>query len=326
MLTAQEVTGLYAIIPTPATPDANRIEAKNTVDLEATTALVEDLISDGASGLIALGTTGECATLSSSDYRTFAAHLLETVDGRVPTFVGASALGSHEVADRLAFLGERGATGTLLGTPMWQPVSTSMALSFYRQVSEAFPDLSVMVYANSRAFRYSFPPEFWEAVVREAPTVMSAKYSRPKDLRALLASTKGQVAVIPNESTAATFYDIAPDTTTALWATAAAMGPAPTLALMEAIDARDDAAVAAITADIAWANEPVREVFGNPELFAVYNIQMEKHRINAAGYGACGPCRPPYDDLPDQYASLARECGARWSTLHARYDNERRTT
>lgn len=323
MPTAAEITGLHAIIPTPAMSDAGRIDAVDTVDLDATTDLVEKLLADGADGLIALGTTGECATLSARDYRTFAGHLLEVVGGRVPTFVGATALGGHEVAERLRFLRERGATGTLLGLPMWQPVSTAMALDFYGQLSDSFPELAVMVYANSRAFRYDFPLEFWSALVDRAPTVCAAKYSRPKDLVALLEATRGRVAVIPNESTAATFHTTAPDTTRAMWATAAAMGPAPVVALMQAIEKRDSTAVADISAEIAWANEPVRPVFSDPAIFASYNLQLEKARINAAGYAACGPCRPPYAELPDEYAAMARECGKRWESLHARFATER---
>jgi dihydrodipicolinate synthase/N-acetylneuraminate lyase len=319
MLTAENIAGLYAIIPTPALPGAEQLGATGTVDLESTTALVEGLIRDGADGLIALGTTGECATLSEDDYRIFAAHLLEVVDGRIPTFIGTSALGGHQVADRLRFLAERGAAGTLLGLPMWQPVSTTMAVKFFREVSEAFPDMAVMVYANQRAFRYSYPLEFWEGVVDQAPTVVAAKYSRPKDLAALLEVTRGRINIVPNESTAAGFFEASPETTTALWATAAAMGPAPVAALMRAIQANDALRVAAISADIRSANEPVAPIFGDPEIFATYNLQMEKARINAAGYCECGRCRPPYDELPDPYLQAAQECGRRWALLHERY-------
>ena len=34
MLSAKDINGLYAIIPTPALPGANRLDARNTVDLD----------------------------------------------------------------------------------------------------------------------------------------------------------------------------------------------------------------------------------------------------------------------------------------------------
>ena len=84
---------------------------------------------------------------------------------------------------RLTFAQEQGADGTLLGLPMWQPCTTDMAVKFYADVSGAFPKLPIMVYANARAFRFSFPPEFWARVADEAPTVIAAKSSHARNLK-----------------------------------------------------------------------------------------------------------------------------------------------
>jgi dihydrodipicolinate synthase/N-acetylneuraminate lyase len=319
MLSARSIRGMYAILPTPAKEGAGRLDAVDTVDLLETERLVNALIRDGVSGLIALGTTGECATLARADYEAFAACVLEVTDRRVPTFIGTTALGGHEAASRMKFIRERGADGTLLGLPMWQPLTTEGAVAFYREISRQFPDVAVMVYANARAFRYPFPLEFWEAVSREAPGVVAAKYSRPKNLPELIKGTRGRINFVPNEMTAHDFYAAAPETTTACWATAAAMGPTPAIALMHAILGRDEASIASVAADIAWANEPVKDIFGNPEIFASFNIQVEKARINEAGYCRCGPMRPPYDYLPEEYAAPSRECGRRWAELRERY-------
>ncbi len=319
MLSARDYVGLYAIIPTPAKAGADRLDARNTVDLDETARLVNNLIADGASGLIALGTTGECATLSQEDYEAFADCLLQTVNKRIPTFVGTSALGGHQVAARLRFIRERGADGTLLGLPQWQPVTTEMAVDFYKQVSEAFPEITVMVYANARAFRYSFPLEFWEAVSRAAPTVTSAKFSRPKNLGELLDKTNRRIHFQPNEMTVEEFYRKAPDTTTSCWATAAGMGPSPAIALMDAILAKDEEAITRINAELAWANEPLHAIIGNPEIFASTNIQVEKTRINEAGYCRAGPIRSPYNHFAPEYDAASRECGRRWATLREKY-------
>lgn len=319
MLTARDFRGLYAIVPTPARAGAERWDAVDTVDLDETARLVERLIADGASGLIALGTTGECATLTRREYESFGDCLLATVRGRVPTFVGTSALGTHEVVERMRFIGERGADGTLLGLPMWQPLTLEMAVEFYGAIAEAFPDLAVMVYANTRAFRFEFPPAFWEAVVDRAPTVTSAKFSRPDELLAAQAAARGRIHFMPNEGAAYRFAQLSPETTTACWATAASMGPEPALALMEAILRRDWGRAKTIDGEIAWASETFKAMTKSPELFASYNIQLEKLRIGAAGYCEPGPIRPPYHVVPEEYAKAARECGRRWATLRARY-------
>ncbi|MSQ73604.1 MAG: aldolase [Betaproteobacteria bacterium] len=319
MLSAADYKGLYAILPTPARPGANRLDAVNTVDLEESARVVNRLIIDGVSGIIILGTTGECATLSHTDYEAFAGCVLETVARRVPTIVGATALGGHEVARRMKFVRANKADGVLLGLPMWQPVTTDMAVKYYAEVSRLFPELSIMVYANSRAFRYAFPPEFWQAVSREAPTVSSAKYSRAKNLVELQAMTQNRIHFMPNESTVQNFFADSPKTTTSCWATAAAMGPQPALAMMNAVARGDAAAVKAIAADIAWTHETVKPIISNPEIFASYNIQLEKIRIDEAGYCRAGPIRPPYDHMPPDYEAGAKECGRRWRTLCEKY-------
>lgn len=176
-----------------------------------------------------------------------------------------------------------------------------------------------MVYANARAFRYRFPIEFWQEVAVQAPTIVAAKYSRPKNLTELISVTRGRINFVPNEMTAATFYAASPETTTGCWATAAGMGPAPAIALMRAIQARESASVERIDRELAWANEPLKPIIGDPEIFASYNIQIEKARINAAGYSQCGPCRPPYNHIPSDYLAAAAECGKRWRSLQQQY-------
>ncbi len=316
MLNADEIRGVYAILPTPAKAGSERLLALNTVDLDETARAVNAMIDDGCKGLIALGTTGECATLSRPDYEAFVACLADTVAKRVPVFAGASALGGHEVASRMKFLRDCGIDGTLLGLPMWQPVTVDMAVTFYRELSEAFPDLAIMVYANQRAFRFSFPDEFWDAVVRVAPTVVAAKYAKPRDLAKLLKITGGKVNIIPNEMTMAHFYAESPETTICCWATAASMGPKPVIALMDAVERGDSAAVRSISAALDWANEPITPIISDPEIFAHYNIQMEKVRINAAGYCNAGPVRSPYAFMPADFTRYSEECGRRWALIN----------
>lgn len=321
MLRADDITGVYAIIPTPAKEGADHWSATDTVDLEETARLVERLIADGADGLIALGTTGECATLTPEEYRGFADAVISTANGRVPTFIGATTLGTHETVSRLRFVQEQGATGTMLGLPMWQPCTQDMAVRFYASISEAFPDLAVMVYMNSRAFRYDFPVSFWERVAAEAPTVTSAKYTRSVSYADLVEAVNGRINLLPMDMSVLGCAQAAPEAVTACWTTAAAMGPRPSIALMEAIAARDWERAKTVDADIAWATETFLPP--DPAEFGFYNIQLEKLRMAAAGYCDPGPIRPPYDVVPPEYAARAAECGRRWAELERKYAGER---
>lgn len=317
MLLANEIRGMYAITPTPAKVGADRLLAKNTVDLDETERLVNALIDDGCRGLIALGTTGECPTLSQEDYEAFVSCFVETASKRVPTFIGATSLGGHDIALRLKYLEDCGADGTLLGLPMWQPMTTESAVSFYAEISQSFPNLAVMVYANQRAFRYPFAEDFWEQVITQAPTVVAAKVSKPRSLSALLDIVGGRVNIIPNEMMLEHFYLESPATTTACWATAGSMGPKPIIELMDAVQKNDNVAVKKLSAILAWANQPIVSLVSNPEEFALYTIQMEKARINAAGYCRPGPVRSPYGCMPESLRRDSEECGRRWALLNS---------
>jgi trans-o-hydroxybenzylidenepyruvate hydratase-aldolase len=319
MLQPSDIRGVYAIIPTPAKAGADRWDAVDTVDLAETERVVNRLIGDGVDGLIVLGTTGECATVTGPEYEAFVDTVLATVRKRIPAFIGTTALGTHEVVRRTRFAADRGADGILLGLPMWQPLTVDMAVEYFRGISEAFPRLALMVYGNGRAFRFSFPAEFWSRVVDAAPTLMAAKYSRPKTLLDSLAAAKGRVHFLPHDGNVSKFAELSPATTTACWSTAASMGPEPVLEQMRALLANDTEALRRIAADLAWARQPIAEITGDPDLFATYNIQMEKIRIEAAGYCKAGPIRPPYNVMPEPYAQCAKENARRWRQLCEKY-------
>lgn len=315
MLTANDIRGVYAIMPTPARADAARPDAVDTVDLAEVARLADQMILDGVDGLIALGTTGECATLTSKEYRDVVDCLLTTVRGRVPIFIGTTTLGTHETVERAKFARAQKADGTLLGLPMWQPMPPEPAARFYAGVGEALPDFPIMVYANSNAFRNDFGVEFWRHVAALAPTVTSAKFLNAEILADCVAVTHGRINFLPNDGRAPAFYKAAPEAVTALWSTTSSMGPQPVIAMMCAIQAGDQKRIDEVAADLRHCSEPIHPITRNDALFAQVNIQMEKLRFEAAGYCKPGPIRPPYDWMPPDLAEASRECGRRWAAL-----------
>jgi len=310
MITAKDLRGVLAIMPTPAKEGADRLDATNTVDLDETARLAESLVRDGATGIMALGTMGECATTQQSDYEAYVDCLLKTVRGRIPTFVGTTSLSGHEIARRIKFVKGLGATGTLLGIPMWQPATLDMAVKFYTDVSQTFPDFPIMVYANPRAFRFDFGADFWGPLVEKAPTVMSAKFSSKGILKKSVEASKGRVNFIPPIGLAYEFAQISPESQTTCWIPS--VGPQVGLALMKALAAHDAQQAKAVADDIA-------AITGSQEVFASYNIQLEKVLMAASGYCKTGPIRPPYNVMPDDFRKAATEGGQRYAKLREKY-------
>ncbi len=174
-----------------------------------------------------------------------------------------------------------------------------------------------MVYANSRAFRFPFGVDFWGQVVEKAPTVMSAKFSSKGILKESVAASKGRVNFVPPIGLAYEFAQISRETATTCWMPS--VGPQPGIALMKALAARDAQRAKAVADDIAWANEPHHAITGSQEVFASYNIQMEKILMGASGYCKPGPIRPPYNVMPEDFVKAATEGGRRYAKLREKY-------
>ena len=160
-LTAADVKGAWAIIPTPATSNASDWRSTDTVDLDETARVVEALIASGVDGILSLGTLGECAALSVAEKQAFIKTLVETARGRVPVFAGTTALGTREAIAQTRAAYDLGADGTMVGPGMWNKPDANMAAQFYRDLAEAVPEMPVCIYANSFVFKFDFPPPFW---------------------------------------------------------------------------------------------------------------------------------------------------------------------
>jgi dihydrodipicolinate synthase/N-acetylneuraminate lyase len=318
MIGPWELKGLQSILPTPSKPGSDHIDATDTVDLDEAARVVEQLIKDGVGGIWALGTMGECATTSQADYERFVDCILSTARKRVPMFVGTTALGTHEIARRIRFVRELGADGTLLGMPMWQPLTLEGAIKYFGSVSEEFPDFGIMVYANSRAFRFDFGIDFWEAVAKKAPTIKHAKGgASPNNLLQALEVTNRTINFVPNDGGALAMAEVSRETTTACWS--ATMGPHPATALMNAIASGDMDRAKQISDELHSAGAGVRSFLSDSDFFASFNIQFEKIRMNSAGYVNAGPMRPPYDYVPKDFEDACIENGKRFAALEKKY-------
>ncbi|HEY8476033.1 MAG TPA: dihydrodipicolinate synthase family protein, partial [Chloroflexota bacterium] len=65
--------------PTPATPNAGDVSARDTVDLDETERMIRSLLDDGVDSIATNGTLGEMATLTLDEWKRFAAVVAETV-------------------------------------------------------------------------------------------------------------------------------------------------------------------------------------------------------------------------------------------------------
>ncbi len=318
MMTATDIKGVYAIIPTPAIDTGDRWSESNSVDLVETSRAINQLIADGVDGLITTGTTGECATLLPEEYAAFVECAVKAVDQRIPLFCGAGSLGTRQTIRMVKLVRDAGADGCMVGLPMWQPATVDVAVGFYQDVAEAVPDFPLMVYANSMAFRFNYPPPFWQRV-SNIPSLIAAKYSDLSMYVDVLSASEQRINFLPIDARWYMFARLSPEQATACWSTASAMGPAPVLALRDAIRHQDWERAYALHEEIGAAGGTIRTTPGGIQNFPSWNIQLEKTRMNAAGYIKAGPIRPPYHAFKESDLAGAVEVGHRWRALHEKY-------
>lgn len=320
LLGMDEVVGAWAIMPTPAKTNASDWQAENTVDLDETSRVVEQLIASGVNGILSLGTLGECATLTWDEKAAFMRTIVETARGRVPVFGGTSSLSTRESVRQTREARAIGVDGVMVGPPMWCAPDVATAVQYFRDLAAACPDTAICVYANTEAFRFEFPRPFW-AQVSELPQVITAKYIGIGTLLPDLAASRRRIRFLPLD---VDYYGAArldPDFCTAFWTSGAVCGPNPVIRLRDAVSkaraSGDWSTAQQLTGEIA---QTYQTLFPNGSFkeFSMYNIGIEKARMDAAGWMKAGPCRPPYHLLPNPIQEGARESGRRWADLNAR--------
>lgn len=317
---AADITGLVAILPTPALPGADRWDANDTVDLPETERMVEGLVEAGVDVLMTNGTFGEGASLTLDEVLAFNDTVIRTVAGRVPVFTGATTLNTRDTIARGRLLADLGADGLFLGRPMWVAMDDAQIVEFHRSVAEALPQLSQVLYDNPVAFKGKISSEAY-AQLSHIPQVVAAKHMGVglmgdrfvADLRAV----EGRVRLLCLAEDWFPSASAYPDEMVACWSGDAVCGPAPLIELRRAVLDRDWIRAESLHDDIVQAR---RALFpsGDFELFSRYNIQIDRAQFAAAGWIVPGPTRAPYTSCPEDYLEGGRGTGRRWAALHAR--------
>ena len=166
MVTAKDVQGVMAMMPSFSTKDAGDLNSKNTIDVDNLKAGVDRMINDGIDVITTTGSFGECYNLNWDEYKTLAAATVDAVKKRVPLFIGATSPNAREVVERLKFVQEIGADGTLLGVPYYDAQSPEYMGDFYTQIAEMFPKLGFLIYHNPVNHKVKIPVSVFPRLVK----------------------------------------------------------------------------------------------------------------------------------------------------------------
>lgn len=113
------------------------MQADGAVDYGALDRLVEFHIGNGTDGIVAVGTTGESATLSVEEHIDVVRHVVQKAAKRVPVIAGTGANSTSEAIELTELAKQAGADACLLVTPYYNKPTQEGLYQHYKAIAAA---------------------------------------------------------------------------------------------------------------------------------------------------------------------------------------------
>ncbi|HEX9808353.1 MAG TPA: dihydrodipicolinate synthase family protein, partial [Alphaproteobacteria bacterium] len=310
MVSCSDLSGMMAMMPAFTTDDGASIDATDTVAVDRLEAGVNRMIGDGAGVIATCGSFGEFHTLLWEEFEKLNAATVEVAANRVPVFVGCTALNSREVVRKMRFAEKIGAYGVLVGVPFYFPASVENVVRFYRDISERFPKLGIMIYHNPTLHNVTIPvPAFAELV--KCPNLVGMKDSHrdTAQFMKLQELIRGRISVFCNWLQFHPYYQLG---AAGFWSIDAWMGPQVLLAYHEAV----------VSGNLDRAREimfAISPVTADRKMNLSWRETASKIGIRHAGYCDPGPLRPPFVEVPAEVDKAQKARAEKWRTLCGTY-------
>ena len=120
-----------------ATPMVAGVSADTAVDDPALQRLIEFHVDNGTDAIVAVGTTGESATLSEREHCALIRRVVELVDARLPVIAGTGANSTIEAISLTKCAKDAGADACLLVTPYYNKPTQEGLYQHHKAVAEA---------------------------------------------------------------------------------------------------------------------------------------------------------------------------------------------
>jgi 4-hydroxy-tetrahydrodipicolinate synthase len=114
---------------------ASPMTREGEVDLGGVARLVEHVIDGGVHGVLALGSTGETASLDERSRRMVLDGVIKAAGGRVPVLCGVAQSQLASAVAEVEAAAKAGADAALVAPPFYYPTDQAGVLAFYRAVA-----------------------------------------------------------------------------------------------------------------------------------------------------------------------------------------------
>lgn len=129
--------GMATAMVTPMTPEG--------VDYEALERFIEFQIASGINALVAVGTTGESATLTPDERKAVIKFTIEKAAGRVPVIAGTGTNNTLHAIDYSVSAAEAGADALLVVTPYYNKATQNGLIAHFTAIADAV-DKPIILY------------------------------------------------------------------------------------------------------------------------------------------------------------------------------------
>lgn len=108
-----------------------------SVNYEKLTEILEEQIAEGTDAIVAVGTTGEAATLTEDEHIEVVAHTVKVVNHRIPVIAGTGSNCTATAIDLSKRAEQAGADGLLLVTPYYNKATQKGLYIHYKAIADA---------------------------------------------------------------------------------------------------------------------------------------------------------------------------------------------
>ena len=124
------ITGSMVALVTP-------MDAEGRLDWDSLTQLVDFHLQEGTNAIVAVGTTGESATLDVDEHVAVIRHVVKQVAGRIPVIAGTGANSTREAIELTAAAKQAGVDACLLVTPYYNKPTQEGLYLHHKAIAEA---------------------------------------------------------------------------------------------------------------------------------------------------------------------------------------------
>ncbi len=144
------------------------------VDYTALTRLIELQIASKTDAIVALGTTGEAATLTPDEREEVIRFIVERVSNRIPVIVGTGSNNTEDAIQKSRFAEAVGADGLLIVTPFYNKTTQEGLLAHYCSIAEQVR-LPILIYNVPSRTGLNILPETVDKLVRSCENIVGIK-------------------------------------------------------------------------------------------------------------------------------------------------------